>query len=204
MKDTFKTIKIKSKESLFKDKNSKFYGVAYPVNSEEEVKSKLLEIKKKHPSAGHHCYAYQFGVKDIRYRANDDGEPNNSAGLPIYGQIKSFGLTNILVVSTRYFGGTKLGVSGLINAYRTSAKLTLETSDIVENFITVNFKMTFNYQEMSLVMKIIKEKNIEILNHKLEIQCEYIISVRENQAEDIYNLFNKVFKIKISKLKTHF
>ena len=204
MKDTFKTIKIKSKESLFKDKNSKFYGVAYPVNSEEEVKSKLLEIKKKHPSAGHHCYAYQFGVKDIRYRANDDGEPNNSAGLPIYGQIKSFGLTNILVVSTRYFGGTKLGVSGLINAYRTSAKLTLETSDIVENFITVNFKMTFNYQEMSLVMKIIKEKNIEILNQKLEIQCEYIISVRENQAEDIYNLFNKVFKIKISKLKTHF
>ena len=127
-KDTYKTIIFPSEETLFKDKNSKFFGYAFPVNSEEEIKQKLELIKKQHHSARHHCYAWQLGTETKRFRANDDGEPSNSAGQPIYGQIQAFELTNVLVISVRYFGGVKLGVGGLINAYRNSAKLTLVNS----------------------------------------------------------------------------
>tara|TARA_R110002074_G_scaffold193447_1_gene359291 strand:- start:347 stop:733 length:387 start_codon:yes stop_codon:yes gene_type:complete len=125
--DRYKTILKPSEETLFKDRNSKFFGYAFPVLDEDDVKDCLEELKKKHHTARHFCYAYQIGIEDIKYRANDDGEPNNSAGMPIYGQIQSFDVTNILIVSVRYFGGTKLGVGGLINAYKTSAQLTLET-----------------------------------------------------------------------------
>ena len=126
LEDIYRTIETPSRETLFKEKASKFFGYAFPVLSEDDVKMKLEYLKKKHPSARHFCYAYQLGIKEIRFRVNDDGEPNNSAGLPIYGQIQSFELTNILIVSVRYFGGTKLGISGLISAYKTSAKITLE------------------------------------------------------------------------------
>ena len=122
MDDTYKTIEIPSKETLFKDRNSKFYGYAFPVANEDAVKSYLELLRKKHHTARHFCYAWQLGIESIRYRANDDGEPSNSAGMPIYGQIQSFEVTNILVVSVRYFGGIKLGVGGLINAYRSSAR----------------------------------------------------------------------------------
>ena len=116
MDDVYKTIATPSEETLFKDRNSKFFGYAFPVHSETDVKEALESLKKQHHSARHFCYAWQLGVETIRFRANDDGEPSNSAGMPIYGQIQSFGVTNILVVSVRYFGGTKLGVGGLINA----------------------------------------------------------------------------------------
>ena len=116
---------------MFKDKNSKFYGFAFPVNNEDEVKNELEKVKKIHPNAGHHCYAYQIGVEDIIYRVNDDGEPNNSAGMPIYGQIQSFDVTNILIVVVRYFGGVKLGIGGLINAYKTTAQMSLENGELV-------------------------------------------------------------------------
>ena len=120
MEDTYKTIEKPSEETLFKDRNSKFFGYAFPVLNEDDVKNALESLKKKHHSARHFCYAWQLGVETISYRANDDGEPNNSAGMPIYGQIQAFGVTNILIVSVRYFGGTKLGVGGLINAYKNS------------------------------------------------------------------------------------
>ena len=133
LKDTYNTILKPTEEVLFKDKNSKFFGYAYPVTTEDEVKNQLAILKKQHHSARHWCYAYQIGTEIIVYRANDDGEPNNSAGQPIYGQIQSFEITNILIVVVRYFGGVKLGVGGLINAYRTAAQLALENAKIIEN-----------------------------------------------------------------------
>ncbi len=139
--DTYKTITSPSQESLFKDRNSKFYGYAFPIQTEADIKKHLESLRKTHHTAGHHCYAWQLGTDKITYRANDDGEPNNSAGQPIYGQIQAFGLTNILIVSVRYFGGTKLGVGGLINAYRSSARMTIEASEVVEKTIDVFYQL---------------------------------------------------------------
>ena len=200
--DIFKTIKSASEETLFKDKNSKFYGFAFPVNNEDEVKNELEKVKKIHPNAGHHCYAYQIGVEDIIYRVNDDGEPNNSAGMPIYGQIQSFDITNVLIVVVRYFGGTKLGVSGLINAYRSSAKITIESSEIIEKTVEVYFKIIFEYDMMSKVLRILKEKNIEIIQQKLELNCEYIIAVRKKESKSILEFFKNLYKVEIKALES--
>lgn len=200
--DIFKTIKSASEETLFKDKNSKFYGFAFPVNNEDQVKNELEKVKKIHPNAGHHCYAYQIGVEDIIYRANDDGEPNNSAGMPIYGQIQSFDITNVLIVVVRYFGGTKLGVSGLINAYKSSAKITIESSEIIEKIVEVYFKIIFDYDMMSKVLRILKEKNIEIIQQKLELNCEYIIAVRKKESKSILEFFKNLYKVEIEALES--
>ena len=200
LEDSYKTIKKASKETLFKEKGSKFFGYTFPVLSEDDVKTCLEELKKKHHSARHFCYAYQIGIEDIKFRANDDGEPNNSAGLPIYGQIQSFEVTNILVVSVRYFGGTKLGVGGLISAYKTSAKLALEASEILEKTIDVHFQLNFGYEMMNAVQRIIKEKNIEIINQKLEMDCEYLISIRKNDADAIFSIFKTLYKVEIKRI----
>jgi len=197
MEDTYKTIMLPSEETLFKEKGSKFFGYAFPVSSEEDVKERLEELRKKHHAARHFCYAYQLGIEKIRFRANDDGEPNNSAGMPIYGQIQSFEVTNILIVSVRYFGGTKLGVGGLITAYKTSAQMALEVSDIVKKTINIEYMLTFNYDLMNSVMRIIKEKNIEIVNQKLEMDCQYIISVRKNDSEAIFTIFDNLYKVAV-------
>ena len=157
LKDTYKTIANPSDEFLFKEKNSKFFGYAYPVSSQEEIKMHLEHLKKQHFGAVHFCYAYQIGTEKIEFRANDDGEPSNSAGIPIYGQIQSFELTNILIVVVRFFGGTKLGVGGLISAYKTTAQMALEASSIIEKTIDVGFKITFDYKNINKVMRIIKE-----------------------------------------------
>jgi uncharacterized YigZ family protein len=201
MDDIYKTITKPSKETLFKDKNSKFYGYAFPVNTEEAIKSSLEFLRKKHYSARHFCYAWQLGVESLRYRANDDGEPSNSAGMPIYGQIQSFELTNILVVSVRYFGGTKLGVGGLINAYRSSAKLALESSIIEEKTIDIYFQLNFEYDLMSKVLRIIKENSININNQKLELNCELIISVRKSNSNKIFKIFDSLYKVEIKSLE---
>ena len=144
MDDEYRTLAASSEETLFKDRGSKFFGYAFPVQSEEEVKLQIDELRAQHSNARHFCYAFQLGVESISYRANDDGEPNNSAGMPIYGQIQSFNITNVLVVSVRYFGGTKLGVGGLINAYRNSAKLAIEASQIIVKTINVRFRISFS------------------------------------------------------------
>jgi len=197
MEDVYKTIEKPSQETLFKEKGSKFFGYTFPVLSEEDVKERIEELRKKHHTARHFCYAYQLGIEKTRFRANDDGEPNNSAGMPIYGQIQSFEVTNILIVSVRYFGGTKLGVGGLISAYKTSAQLALEVSDILEKTINVQYKLTFNYDLMNPVMRIIKEKNIKIVHQKLEMDCQYIISVRKNEAEIIFTIFDNLYKVAV-------
>jgi len=200
LKDTFNTILKPSEEVLFKDKNSKFFGYAFPVKNEDAVKFHLNTLKKQHHAARHWCYAYQIGTETIKFRANDDGEPSNSAGQPIYGQIQSFKLTNILIVVVRYFGGVKLGVGGLINAYKTTAQLALEASKIIEKTIDTEFLITFDYKNMNKVMRIIKEKQIKIINQKLELSCELQISVRKNDAQLIFELFNQLFEIKINNL----
>ncbi len=199
-KDTYKTLVKPSEETLFKDRNSKFFGYAFPVSTEDDIKNCLDELKKKHPNAGHHCYAWQLGTEKIRFRANDDGEPSNSAGQPIYGQIQAFDITNVLIVSVRYFGGTKLGVGGLINAYRTSAKMALEQSDIIQKTIDIQFKVTFGYDMMNKVQQVIKKNQLEILNQKLELNCQYIISIRKKDAAIIFEMFTNMFKVEIKKL----
>ncbi len=197
LSDTYRTIHVPSKETLYKEKASKFFGYAFPVLSEGDVKDCLEVLKKKHHSARHFCYAYQLGVSEIRFRANDDGEPNNSAGIPIHGQIQSFQLTNILVVSVRYFGGVKLGVGGLISAYKTSAKITLEASNVIEKTINTFFIITFNYNLMNTVMRIIREKKIQIVRQQLEMNCEYEISVRKKDSETVFNIFKNLYQVEI-------
>ncbi|MBC8882938.1 YigZ family protein [Flavobacterium piscinae] len=188
-KDTYKTISQPSGEVLFKEKNSKFFGYAFPVVNEEEVKVHLEQLKKQHFSARHWCYAYQIGTDKISFRANDDGEPNNSAGMPIYGQIQSFEVTNILIVVVRYFGGVKLGVGGLISAYKTTAQMALENAEIIEKTIDVFFKLTFDYKNMNKVMRIIKEKNLDIVAQKMEMNCELLFSTRKKNAETTFDIF---------------
>ena len=196
-KDTYKTIETTTQDILFKDKNSKFYGFAFPIKNEEDVKKHLETLKKTHHAARHWCYAYQLGTETIYFRANDDGEPNNSAGMPIYGQIQSFDVTNILIVVVRYFGGVKLGVSGLINAYKTTAQLTLEASEIIEKTINIEYQISFDYINMNKVMRVIKENNLNITNQKMELDCKICISVRKKESASIFKKLNNLFGITI-------
>ncbi|CAN1568950.1 COG1739 Uncharacterized conserved protein [Flavobacteriaceae bacterium] len=207
MKDTYKTIALPSEESLFKEKSSKFFGYAYPIETEEEVKPIIEVLKKQHTHAVHFCYAYQLGAETIQYRANDDGEPSNTAGAPIYGQIQSFGLTNILVVVVRIYGGIKLGVGGLISAYKTSAQITLESCEIIEKTIDIPFQISFDYKNMNKVMRVIKEKKLDIVSQEMEIQEEtnlpigkLLIKTRKKNAEMVFDTFKSLFEINIIKL----
>nr|WP_294934355.1 YigZ family protein [uncultured Flavobacterium sp.] len=196
--DTYKTLASPSEEILYKEKNSKFFGYAFPVSSEEEIKPIIEDLKKQHYAARHWCYAFQLGTSKIYYRANDDGEPNNSAGMPIYGQIQSFEVTNVLVVVVRYFGGVKLGVGGLISAYKTAAQMALEVSEIVEKTIDVHYLIHFDYKNMNKVMRVIKEKNLDIVSQKMEMSCEIEISTRKKNAEMVFDIFSNLFEVQIS------
>ena len=200
IKDTYKTIANPSEEVLFKEKSSKFFGYAFPVSSQEEIKMYLEHLKKLHFGAVHFCYAYQIGTEKIEFRANDDGEPSNSAGMPIYGQIQSFELTNILIVVVRFFGGTKLGVGGLISAYKTTAQMALEASSIIEKTIDVRFKITFDYKNINKVMRIIKEKKLNVISQKMELDCEIEITIRKKNAEEISDIFETFFEVSLKKL----
>ena len=200
MKDTYKSISKASEEVLFKDKNSKFFGYAFPVTSEEEAKVHIEDLKKKHHQARHWCYAWQIGKEEHQFRANDDGEPSNSAGMPIYGQIQSFDVTNILIVVVRHYGGINLGVGGLINAYRTAAQMALENSKIVKRTIDEIFVLKFDYPEMNLVQRVIKEHNLKIIEQKLELNCEIRLSVRKKISEEIFQKFESIYKVEIKNL----
>lgn len=201
-KDTYKTLTKPSSEVLFKEKNSKFFGYGFPVKTEEEVKMKIEALKKQHHSARHWCYAYQLGIHENHYqfRVNDDGEPNNSAGMPIYGQIQSFEVTNVLIVVVRYFGGVKLGVGGLITAYKTTAQMTLENSKIITKTINQEIELKFAYKDMNKVMRVIKEKNLKIVRQILELTCTVIISVRLKNMKSVQEAFEPIFGVKIKVL----
>jgi uncharacterized YigZ family protein len=199
-KDTYKTLAKPSEEILYKEKNSKFFGYAFPATNEDEIKNHLETLRKQHHGAVHFCYAFQLGTDKIQYRANDDGEPSNSAGMPIYGQIQSFGVTNVLVVVVRFFGGVKLGVGGLISAYRTSAQMALENAEIVEKTIDIFFKIDFDYKNMNKVMRIIKEKNLSIISQNMNESCEITIATRKKNAELIFDIFDNLFEVEIKKI----
>ncbi|MGB5499279.1 MAG: YigZ family protein [Maribacter sp.] len=190
--DKFKTLAKPSNEILFKEKKSKFFGYAFPITTEDEVKPIIEGLKKKHYNANHVCYAWQLGVSKIRYRANDDGEPNNSAGMPIYGQIQSFELTNVLVAVVRIFGGTKLGVGGLISSYRKATQMALEDSILIEKTIKADIEVTFGYPDMDRVMRIIKQNQLEIVSQQLEIDCTLIVSTTKSKAQPIALKFNSL------------
>jgi len=198
--DTYLTIDSPSEVYLFKEKNSKFFGYAFPVKNEEDVKSSLESVRQLHKTARHFCYAYQIGTTQKQYRANDDGEPNNSAGMPIYGQILSFGLTNVLIVVVRYFGGIKLGVGGLISAYKTTAQEVLNSVNIVTKTINVQFQIQFDYKNLNKVMRIIKEKNLTIVEQKMNLDCEIIVETREKNSEQIAQIFIEMNGIDLKKL----
>jgi uncharacterized YigZ family protein len=182
MENTFRTISASS-QYLLKEKQSKFFGYAFPVSEIEEVKISIEQLKKTHHTARHFCYAYQIGISSIVYRVNDDGEPRNSAGIPIYGQIHSFNLTNILIVVVRYFGGTKLGVGGLVSAYKECAKLTIEANKIITKNIMISIQIKFDYSLMNSVMRIVKEYNLEISKQDMSVKCVFdILTTKENNA----------------------
>ena len=197
MKNTYRTIDIKS-ECLLKEKQSKFYGYAFPISDIEFVKSSIDSLRKTHHSARHFCYAYQIGIQDLVYRVNDDGEPRNSAGIPIYGQIQSFDLTNILIVVVRYFGGTKLGVGGLVSAYKECAKLTIESNTIITKEITIKIQLKFDYLLMNKVMRVIKEHNLEILKQQMHTSCVFELLTTTKNNDIVCDQFNRHLGIVIS------
>ena len=198
--DTYKTIASSVQEVIFKEKSSKFLGYAFPVTSEEEIKAHLEEVKKEHFSARHWCYAWQLGYgTNQRYRANDDGEPNNTAGIPIYGQIQSFELTNILVIVVRYFGGIKLGVGGLVQAYKTTAQLTLQEAEIEEKLITEELRIRFEYPLMNKVMRVVKEQNLNITQQLLTENCELHLAIRQSDYQRMQELFENIYGVLIVK-----
>lgn len=198
--DSYQTLERPSEPSLYKEKGSKFFGYAYPVLNEESVKTHLENLKKEHHTARHWCYAYQLGTEKIIYRANDDGEPNNSAGMPIYGQIQSFDLTNVLVVVVRYFGGTKLGVGGLIQAYKTAAQLALESSSIVKRTIDKRIELKFEYKNMNKVMRLIKEHDLRIESQTMELDCRITLLIRKNNYARIFQIFESQFEVSVKEL----
>lgn len=189
--DTYLTI-TRTSESLYKEKGSKFIGLAYPIGSEQDIKAILDELHKKYYDARHHCYAYILGPKGDKYRANDDGEPNHSAGDPILGQIRSSNLTNTLVVVVRYFGGTKLGVSGLISAYKTAAADALEASEIVEEVVKETIKIRYGYESTNDVMRLVKEFELDILEQEFTADCRLSLAVRQGLHEQLLENVKKL------------
>lgn len=189
--DSYKTIASPS-EGSYSEKRSKFLAYAFPVQNEQEVKQRLTEIQKKHWDARHHCYAYILGPHKDAYRLNDNGEPSGTAGRPIYGQLLSKDVTNTLVIVVRYFGGIKLGVSGLQNAYKVAAREALDAADIVERTIQETFRVTFEYVKMNDIMQILKDPEVQVLDRQSYMQCIYTISVRQRDADRITEALRKV------------
>jgi uncharacterized YigZ family protein len=184
--DTYKTIVKPYKSEIYKVKGSKFIGYAFPVKTQDQIKEFIKQVKDEHYKARHWCYAWQFGYnKNKQYRVNDDGEPSNSAGQPILGQIHSFELTDILVVVVRYFGGIKLGVGGLVSAYKIAAKMVLEKSDIVVKTINFVFGIQFEYKEMDKILQILKKNEAKILDRKMEFNCKFLLEVRMNNKDKL-------------------
>ena len=195
--DAYKTIEQPGSEILFKEKASKFFAYAFPVVSEPEVESCLEDLKSKHNKAGHFCYAWQMGESYEHFRVNDDGEPSNSAGMPILGQLQNFELTNVLVVVVRYFGGTKLGVGGLIFAYKTAAKMAIENSKVISRTINFTFEVACEYDKMNLVMRMVKEFDLDIIKQDLKLNCKFLIGVRKKDFKSIYEKFDSVFGFEV-------
>ncbi len=185
MEFVYHTIRQKTENILLKEKGSKFIGFAYPVASEEDVRIRLDEIVHAHPKATHHCYAYRLGLNGEHYRANDDGEPSGSAGLPIYNQLLAHQITNVLVVVVRYFGGTKLGVGGLVKTYKESAKLTLDTTEIVTRELQATFHIIFDYPQQNTVFTLLSKNDAKILDFEASEKCHIKAQIKRSQKGNI-------------------
>jgi len=195
--DTYKTIESPS-EGIFKDKGSKFISFAYPISNEEEIKPIITDLKKQFYDARHHCFAFRIGYQGEQFRANDDGEPSSTAGKPILGQLLSNKITNVIVVVVRYFGGTKLGVPGLINAYKNATIDALENATIIEKTIDIHFNITFDYIVMNDVMKIIKDLSPNIIKQDFELVCNMQLSIRKSESEQLREKLSKVTSLTIN------
>lgn len=197
--DSYFTI-AKPSEGVFRDRGSKFLGFAFPVSSEGEVKQVIAGVKKDHAGANHHCYAWRLGPDKQAYRLNDDGEPSGTAGRPIYSQIQSKDLTNILVVVARYFGGTLLGVSGLINAYRSAGEDALNRAEIVERHILFKYRIFFDVADMNTIMKILKNVDANILSNDYAEHCIVTFELRKNVSEKAETQLKGVYKARLEYL----
>ena len=189
--DTYQTIAGRA-EGLYKEKGSKFIGLAFPVASEEEVKDILASLRKEYHDARHHCYSYIIGFKSEHWRANDDGEPSGTAGRPIHGQLQSRNLTNTLIVVIRYFGGTKLGVSGLINAYKTSAADALDHAQIVTKTVNDIYKIDFGYLAMNDIMKLVKDENLSLIEQNFDTSCFINVGIRQGRTSAVLSKIEKI------------
>lgn len=199
MTDSYLTVENRA-ETLYKEKGSKFFSFVFPVKDLTEVKSILDELKKKYYDATHHCYAYILGFEKETFRMNDDGEPSSTAGKPIYGQLQSKNLTNVLLVVVRYFGGTKLGVSGLIKAYKTAAAECLSATTIVEKKVMLSYKVMFPYEKMNTVMSLLKEIKAEQIKHIFETECSMEILVESGKQNKFEDAISKLEKTNFSLL----
>jgi uncharacterized YigZ family protein len=191
MDDTYLTI-AKTAQGIFKDKGSKFLAFAHPVSTEEEIQRILDKTHRDYYDARHHCFAWRLGADSQKFRANDDGEPSGTAGLPILNQIKSKNLTNVLVIVVRYFGGILLGTSGLTNAYKTAAQSVLDDAEIITKTVNIIYKINFGYLVMNDIMKVIKDEKPEILEQNFDQECYMLLSIRQGQSESLENRLQKI------------
>jgi uncharacterized YigZ family protein len=196
-KDTYQTIDALA-SGVFKDKGSKFLAFAFPVFTEEEIKLHITNLKKEYFDARHHCFAFSLGLTGETYRAFDDGEPSGTAGKPILGQIHSFELTNVLVVVVRYFGGILLGTGGLIHAYKSAAADALQNATIIEKTENTTLMLSFNYEAMNDVMRILKDENIDHLNHQFDLDCKIEISIRNSKVTELEEKLKKINTVKFN------
>jgi uncharacterized YigZ family protein len=193
--DTYKTIE-KEAEGIFRDKGSRFIAYLYPIKSEEEIKNIIAELKALHPKARHYCWAMRIGPDRTVFRLNDDGEPSGTAGRPILNTLLSSDLTNVLAVVVRYFGGTLLGVPGLINAYKSATQDAINQAIIVEKTINIIFKLEFQHSVMNEVMRIIKDENLKIFNQEFDLNCSLAIEIRQSQVNKVIAKLDKVEGLK--------
>lgn len=189
--DCYKSISALS-TGIFKDNGSKFLAFAYPVSTEEEIKSIIQQVKKEYFDARHHCYAYRLGHTGSIWRFNDDGEPSSTAGRPIYGQILSAGLSDILIVVVRYFGGIKLGVPGLIKAYKTATAEAIANASVIEKTATERYRITFDYLQMNSVMKALKDLSVTPFNQQFNLTCSLEADIRLNAVPGFLEIFEKI------------
>lgn len=189
--DTYLTIGAPA-EGSYREKGSRFMAFAYPVEAERQVKEHVDALRTRYHDARHHCYAYIMGAQGERWRANDDGEPSGTAGRPIYGQLQSFGLTNVLVVVVRYFGGTKLGVPGLINAYRAATRDALDSAQVVSRTVDDRYVLSFGYAVTNEVMSLVKDMNLEVVSQQFDLQCALTLRARRGQREAIHARLSRI------------
>jgi uncharacterized YigZ family protein len=199
--DQYLTIE-KSSEGTFRDRGSRFIAKAFPVSTEQQVKQELESLRKQYYDATHHCYAYVLGADKSAWRVNDDGEPSGTAGRPIYGQILSADLTNILIVVIRYYGGTKLGVSGLIHAYKTAAHEAISNATVSNCIVKEVYRVEYEYPHMNEVMKILKEDSADVLFSDFGMKCVVDFAIRRMESSRICTRISRLSSLKISYLKT--